>query len=122
MTTLDAARTHCLSLLGASEYQPFGPDNLVFRVGVGEKHKMFALLSLGDVPPRVNLKCDPERAADLRERYDCVLPGYHMNKTHWNTVVLSGEAPSNEVRTWIEHSHALVLSSLPKKVQAQLAE
>ncbi len=122
MTTLDAARTYCLGLPGVSEYQPFGPDNLVFRVGAGDKHKMFALLSLDDVPPRINLKCDPERAVDLRETYSCVLPGYHMNKTHWNTVVLSGEARADEVQTWIEHSHSLVFSSLPKKVQALLSQ
>ncbi len=120
--TLDAARTHCLTLSGASEYQPFGPDNLVFRVGSGERHKMFALLSLGAVPPRINLKCDPERAVELRERYASVVPGWHMNKTHWNTVVLGGQAPSDEIREWMEHSHALVLASLPKKVQAEIAE
>jgi predicted DNA-binding protein (MmcQ/YjbR family) len=120
MTTLDAARAHLLSLPGASEYQPFGPDNLVFRVGAGEKHKMFALLALEAHPPRVNLKCDPERAVSLRERYGCVLPGYHMSKTHWNTVVLSGEASPGEVRAWMEHSHALVLASLPRSVRAEV--
>lgn len=121
MTTLDAARSYLLSLPGASEYQPFGPDVLVLRVGAGEKRKMFALLALAELPPRVNLKCDPERAMDLRERYDCVLPGYHMNKTHWNTVVLTGEAPPDEIRDWMDHSHALVLASLPRRVQAEVA-
>ena len=75
-------REYCLSKPGASEETPFGPDVLVFKVG----GKMFALAALDEVPPRVNLKCDPDLALDLRDRYEQVTPGYHMNKKHWNTV------------------------------------
>src|SRR5437016_10479101 len=79
-------REYCLREPGASEDTPFGPDVLVFKVG----GKMFALAALDEVPPRVNLKCAPDRALELRDRYEEIRPGYHMNKKHWNTVELSG--------------------------------
>ena len=75
---------HCLSKPGAEETTPFGPEVLVYKVG----GRMFALSNPEDVPPRVNLKCDPDRAIDLRERHDAIIPGYHMNKRHWNTLVV----------------------------------
>ena len=75
-------RAYCLGKKAATEGSPFGPDNIVFKV----KGKMFALLALDEVPPRVNLKCDPDLALELRDRYEQVTPGYHMNKKHWNTV------------------------------------
>ena len=78
------------------------------------KGKMFALLGLDEVPTRVNLKCDPDLALDLRDRYEQVEPGYHMNKKHWNTVVLDGVIPEREVRKMIDHSYELVVQSLPK--------
>ncbi|HEY2801321.1 MAG TPA: MmcQ/YjbR family DNA-binding protein [Chthoniobacterales bacterium] len=107
---LEDFREYCLTKTGASEETPFGPDALVFKVG----GKLFALASLNDVPPRVNLKCDPELALDLRDRYEEVQPGYHMNKKHWNTVELSGGVPAAELRRWIDHSYDLVAKSLPK--------
>jgi Uncharacterized protein conserved in bacteria len=82
---------------------PFGDDTLVFKV----KEKIFALVNLdGDLS--INLKCDPVLAIDLRERYSSVTPGYHMNKKHWNTVLLDGSVPDKEVFSWIDHSYDLI--------------
>lgn len=108
-------REYCLTKAGAVEETPFGPDNLVFKVG----GKMFALASLDEVPPKVNLKCDPERALDLRDRYASVQPGYHMNKRHWNTVEFTGEVPDAELRRMIDDSYELVAKRLPKKRPAR---
>jgi len=96
--------SHCLSKPGAEESTPFGPDTLVYKVG----GKIFAITSPDDFPPRVNLKCDPERAIELRDRYESILPGYHMNKRHWNTVILDGSVPSALVRELVDHSYQLV--------------
>jgi len=101
---------YCLSKPGATEHTPFGPQDLVFKVG----GKMFALAALEEVPPAVNLKCDPDLALELRDRYEQVRPGYHMNKKHWNTVELDGVIPTNEIRKMIDHSYELVVESLPK--------
>ncbi len=103
---MDAAtfREYCLAKPDATESTPFGPDNLVFKVG----GKMFALLAIDEIPPTANLKCDPDRALELRDRYEDVRPGYHMNKRHWNTVVLQGAIPDRELRAMIDHSYALV--------------
>jgi predicted DNA-binding protein (MmcQ/YjbR family) len=95
---------HCLSKPGAEETTPFGPDTLVYKVG----GKIFALTSPDEFPPRVNLKCDPERAIELRDRYESILPGYHMNKRHWNTVVLDGSVSTALVRELVDHSYQLV--------------
>lgn len=100
----------CLSLRAAEETTPFGPDVLVYKVG----GKIFALTVPDDFPPRVNLKCDPPRAVRLREDHEAVRPGYHMNKKHWNTVLLDGSLPSSLVHELILHSHDLVVASLPK--------
>ena len=75
---------------------------------------MFALASLDDLPAKVNLKCDPDRALELRDRYEEVQPGYHMSKKHWNTVQLEGAIPSVEIRQMIDHSYDLVVAGLPK--------
>ncbi len=83
---------------------------------------MFALLAMEKVPPTANLKCDPDRALELRDRYEDVQPGYHMNKRHWNTVVLTGAIPEAELRQLIDHSYQLVVRSLPKKVAAALGK
>ena len=76
---------------------------------------MFALAALDEVPTAVNLKCDPDLALELRDRYEQVQPGYHMNKKHWNTVVLDGVIPADEIRKMIDHSYDLVVRQLPKK-------
>jgi len=103
-------REYCLSKSRATEGMPFGPDVLVFKVG----GKMFALAALGEVPTAVNLKCDPDLALDLRDRYEQVKPGYHMNKKHWNTVEIDSGIPDAELRKMIDHSYDLVARSLPK--------
>jgi predicted DNA-binding protein (MmcQ/YjbR family) len=111
---LAEVREYCLSKPDTTEGTPFGPDVLVFKVG----GKMFALAALDEVPPRVNLKCDPDLALDLRDRYEQVRPGYHMNKKHWNTVEIASGIADIELRKMIDHSYELVVKSLPKKTQA----
>lgn len=103
-------REYCLTKSGASEGTPFGPDVLVFKVG----RKMFALAALDEVPTTVNLKCDPDLALDLRDRYEQVKPGYHMNKKHWNTIEIEGGIPAVELRRMINHSYELVVNNLPR--------
>ena len=114
----DAFREYCLGKAGATEETPFGPDNLVFKVA----GKMFALLALEEIPPAANLKCDPDRALDLRDRYEQVRPGYHMNKKHWNTVEIDSGLPDREVTKMIDHSYELVVQSLPKKAREKLQD
>jgi predicted DNA-binding protein (MmcQ/YjbR family) len=103
-------RDYCLSKPRATEGTPFGPDVLVFKVG----GKIFALTSLDEVPARANLKCDPDLALELRDRYEQVTPGYHMNKKHWNTVEIESGIPEVELRKMIDHSYGLVVEQLPK--------
>jgi predicted DNA-binding protein (MmcQ/YjbR family) len=112
--TLDAIRTQCLSFPEVEETMPFGPEALVYKVG----GKMFALLMPDELPVRLNVKCDPERALELRDRHESILPGYHMSKKHWNTLVLDGSLPAKLVRELVEHSFDLVVGSLPAKVRA----
>ena len=81
---------------------------------------MFALLNMERLPPAVNLKCDPERALELREAYIGVRPGYHMNKRHWNTVELKGDVPSSVIRDLVDHSYALVVAGLTKRLRDTL--
>jgi predicted DNA-binding protein (MmcQ/YjbR family) len=100
----------------AEETTPFGPDVLVYKVA----GKMFALAVPDDFPSRINLKCDPERAVELREEHAAIIPGYHMNKRHWNTVTLDGSLPSSLVRDLIDHSYDLVVAGLPKAERAKL--
>ena len=101
---------------GAAETYPFGPDTAVYKVG----GKMFALLPHSADPPRLSLKCDPEWSNLLRNAYDSVQPGYHLNKKHWNTIVLDGSVSDDELSELIEHSHQLVVESLPQRVRASL--
>ena len=108
--------SHCLSLPGVEETTPFGPETIVYKVG----GKMFALAIPDELPHRVNLKCDPERALELRDRYEDIQPGYHMNKRHWNTLTLGSRLPTKLVRELIEHSYHLVVASLPRKVREGL--
>jgi predicted DNA-binding protein (MmcQ/YjbR family) len=103
-------REYCLSKPRVTEGTPFGPDVLVFKVG----GKMFALTALDEMPTTVNLKCHPDWALDLRDRYEEVRPGYHMNKKHWNTVKIEGSIPDAELRKMIDHSYDLVVETLPK--------
>ena len=97
-------REFCLSKQGATEETPFGPDTLVFKVG----GKIFAIAPLDAVPARANLKCDPDLALELRDRYEQVRPGYHMNKKHWNTTEIETGIPEGEIRKMIDQSYDLV--------------
>jgi len=112
----DDVREVLLAKAHTSEETPFGPEVLVYKVG----GKMFALLTIEEVPVRMNLKCDPERALDLRDRHEGIIPGYHMNKKHWNTLVLDQTLPEPLIRELIDHSYDLVLASLPRKLKAEL--
>jgi len=113
---IEEFRACCLSKKGVSEEFPFDADTLVFKV-LG---KMFALAPLERLPPQANLKCDPERAIELRESYDeVIMPGYHMSKVHWNTLFLE-QLPGDLIRELINHSYELVVSKLPKKQRSAL--
>ena len=100
-------REYCLGKPNTTEGTPFGETVLVFKVA----GKMFALMSLDEIPATANLKCDPDLALDLRDRYERVRPGYHMNKRHWNTVEIEG-LPDVELRKMIDHSYDLVAPKL----------
>lgn len=115
---IEELREYCLSKKGVTESFPFDENTLVFKV----MGKMFALTGLERVPPQVNLKCDPERSAALREEYDGLIYGaYHMSKLLWNTVEYSEHVPRTLVLELIDHSYELVVAGLTKKLQRQLA-
>ena len=101
---VEQIREYCLSKNDAQESQPFGPENVVFKVN----EKMFLLLSLDASPAQFNVKCDPAKAEALRDEYECVLPGYHMNKKHWNTIIIDGSVSTKLLKEWIDDSYALV--------------
>lgn len=101
---IETLREYCLSKPGVEECLPFGPDTLVFKV-VG---KIFLLASLDREQLQFNVKCDPEKAIELREEFSSVVPGYHMNKKHWNTVLVDGSVPGKKIKDWIDHSYDLV--------------
>ena len=113
---VESFREYCLGKASVTEGTPFGADVLVFKV-VG---KMFALLALDEVPATANLKCDPDLALELRDRYEQVRPGYHMNKKHWNTVEIGSGIPDSELRNMVDHSYELVVRTLPKTARAKL--
>lgn len=112
---IESYRSYCLSKAGVTEEFPFDADTLVFKV----MGKMFALAGIGSFDS-INLKCDPEKAIELREQYDAVSPGYHMNKNHWNTIAMDGSIPDATLKEWIDHSYDLVVSGLSKKLRAEL--
>ena len=114
---LDALRDRLNSKPGAYEDMPFGPDALVFKV----KGKMFALVSWRADPLRISLKCDPFEAEALRDEFDAIGPGYHLNKRHWNTVILDGSVPDFLLQHLIDQSYSLVVSKLKRSEQASLA-
>ena len=105
-----ALRDYCLKQKAAKADFPFGPEAEVFKV-LG---KMFALIPTDDDPPTISLKCDPVLAQMLRQTYEAVMPGYHMNKRHWNTVTVDGSIPDDEVLEMIDNSYALVVKGLKK--------
>jgi predicted DNA-binding protein (MmcQ/YjbR family) len=109
-------RTYCLQLKGVEEGQPFGETTVVYKVG----GKMFLLVALDAVPLQFNAKCDPDKALELRDQYNCVLPGYHMSKKHWNTIVVDGTVSDKLLLQWVTDSYNLVYESLPKKIKSEL--
>lgn len=112
---VEELREYCLSKKGALECFPFDEDTLVVKVG----GKMFALIDLfGELS--INLKCDPEKAIELREVYSAIKPGYHMNKRLWNTVHIDGTLSNTLIKELIDHSYDLVFSSLPKKIKINI--
>jgi predicted DNA-binding protein (MmcQ/YjbR family) len=113
---IETLRDYCITKPGVTEGFPFGEDTLVFKVG----GKLFLLIGLSEAN-RFNVKCDPELAVEMRERYTEVQPGYHMNKQHWNTVFMDGGLTQKQLCEMIDHSYLLVFKSLPKKVQDELS-
>lgn len=107
---IEAFREYCLSLKNTTEGFPFGEDTLVFKVN----NKMFALAGIANFIS-LNLKCEPEKAVELRERYQAVQPGYHMNKKHWNTVLMDNSIPDKLIFDWIKDSYNLVVSPEKRK-------
>jgi predicted DNA-binding protein (MmcQ/YjbR family) len=109
-------RIYCLSKAHVTEEFPFDESTLVFKVA----GKMFALTGLEDPEFKVNLKCDPEWSVELREQYESIRPGWHMNKHHWNTVHVDGSFSDQFFLELVDHSYELIVKSLPKKVRDQL--
>ncbi len=107
---------YCLSKKGAVEDFPFDEETLVFKVG----GKMFALIPLEKIPLQINLKCDPEKAIELREQYEDVMPGWHMSKKYWNTIILEGNVRWGELKDWIDHSYDEVFRGLKNRERDKL--
>ncbi len=114
---IEEFRNYCISKKGVTEEFPFDAETLVFKV----MGKMFALAPLERIPSQVNLKCDPERAIELREAYDgIIIPGYHMSKTHWNTMMLESNISPELIIELVDHSYDLVVVGLTRKLKAAL--
>lgn len=109
---IEEFRDFCITKKAVTESFPFDATTLVFKVA----GKMFALTDLNP-PFQLNLKCDPERAIELRETYTCIIPGYHMNKKHWNTITIDGSISDEFLKELIQDSYDLVVDSLPKKLK-----
>jgi predicted DNA-binding protein (MmcQ/YjbR family) len=114
---IESFRNYCISKKGVTEEFPFDSNTLVFKVC----GKMFALTDV-DMFESINLKCDPEEAVLLREQHPAVVPGYHMNKKHWNTIVMDGAVGDHLLMQWIDHSYDLVVQKLPKALKEQLED
>ncbi len=106
---IETVREYCLSKPNVEETLPFGPDVIVFKVS----GKMFLLLPLNSEHLQFNVKCNPDLAIELREQYECVIPGYHMNKQHWNTVIVDGTVSTKILKKWIDDSYNLIVQSIP---------
>lgn len=117
MLSRDDVKAYMMAKKATEETFPFGPDTAVYKV----MGKMYALLP-NDDPLRLSLKCDPDLAEVLRENYDAVKPGYHLNKRHWNTVAIDGSIPDDEIEEMIDESYRLVVSKMTKKDQKLLDE
>lgn len=108
---IETLQQYCLSKPDVEETLPFGPDTLVYKVN----GKVFLLTGLDSEDFRFNVKCDPDKALELREEFPCVLPGFHMNKKHWNTIVVDGSVSSQQLKEWIDHSYDLVTAKPKSK-------
>ncbi|MCH5600653.1 MmcQ/YjbR family DNA-binding protein [Niabella ginsengisoli] len=108
---IENIRNYCLAKPDVEETLPFGPDTLVYKVG----GKIFLLMGMDSDPLSFNVKCNPDKALELRETYPSVAPGYHMNKTHWNTVTVDGSVPFKQLKEWIDHSYELVCKKSRQK-------
>ena len=113
---LEQLRRHCLAKPHTTEGRPFGPEVLVMKV----HGKVFAIIGDAREPLTLSLKCEPELAPALRSTYRSVIPGYHLNKRHWNTVSIDGDVPDDEILSWIDDSYDLVVDKLPRAVRARL--
>jgi predicted DNA-binding protein (MmcQ/YjbR family) len=113
---IETLREYCMQKKGASEEFPFDENTLVFKV----KDKIFALADIDSKPLRLNLKCEPSKAIELRERYGSVMEGYHMNKKHWNTILADGSIPDQTLKEWIDESYMLVAKGLTKKQKQEI--
>ena len=114
---IEELRDYCLNKKSVKESFPFGEEVLVFKV----ENKIFLLVSLSDSPLQFNVKCEPEKAIELREHFNCVHPGYHMNKKHWNTIIADGSVSDTTLKEWIDHSYEMILQSLPKRERAKFS-
>ena len=112
----ESLREYCIAKKAVTEDFPFGENTLVFKV----KEKIFLLVSLDADPLQFNAKADPEKAIQLREEYDAIKPGFHMNKKHWNTVVIDGSLSTKLIKEMIDDSYDLIVQSLPKKLKEEL--
>lgn len=113
---LEELREYCLAKKGVEESFPFGEDTFVYKV----MGKMFLLTGIEYQPVEFNVKCNPEKAIELRENFSCVKPGYHMNKNHWNTIVCDSSVSIKQLKEWIDDSYNLVVDSLPKNLKKEL--
>jgi predicted DNA-binding protein (MmcQ/YjbR family) len=113
---IEQIREYCLKKKGVTEEFPFDEETLVFKV-IG---KIFLLASLETIPLQINLKCNPEKAIELREEYEAIQPGYHMNKKHWNTVIIDGSIPNKRILEWIDESYKIVVLGLKKSDKQKL--
>ncbi len=107
---LDELREYCLSKKDTEEALPFGPNTLVYKI----KGKAFLLTGMDASPLQFNVKCDPDHAIELRERYPCIIPGYHMNKKHWNTIIVDGTLTAKQLKQFIDDSYNLVAGAKKK--------
>jgi predicted DNA-binding protein (MmcQ/YjbR family) len=113
---VEELRAYCLNKKGVTESTPFDDVTLVFKV----MNKMFALIPLDNDLLSISLKCDPEKAIQLREQYPQVTPAWHFNKNHWNSVLVDGTVEVDNIKEWVDHSYNLVVSGLTKKLKEDL--
>ncbi len=113
---IEHLREYCLNKKGTEESFPFDETTLVFKVA----GKIFLIADITTQPLQFNVKCDPEKALELREQYTCVLPGYHMNKKHWNTIICEGQVGDKLLKQWIDDSYRLIVSGVSRKLREEL--